>query len=87
MELKLESIHARQLNIRYSYDQYRFATSFWYEFEMKSLEEMYGPAFMEKVRGHAQQSSMFKFCSLKTHRSISDRILTWSLKNSSNFGG
>ena len=68
MELKLESIHAagRQLNIRYSYDQYRFATSFWYEFEMKSLEEMYGPAFMEKVYFTCAAIDMFKFCSLKT---------------------
>ena len=65
----LESIHTagRQLNVRYSYDQYRFSTSFWYEFELKSLEEMYaGTAFMEKVYFTCAAFDMIKFCSLKT---------------------
>ena len=64
----LESIHTagRQLNVRYSYDQYRFSTSFWYEFELKSLEETYGAAFMGKVYFTCAAFDMIKFCSLKT---------------------
>ena len=87
----LESIHTagRQLNVRYSYDQYRFSTSFWYEFELKSLEEMYaGTAFMEKVYFTCASVRYDQILQFEDHvRSISDRILTWSLKNLSEFGG
>ena len=65
--LILESIRTagRQLNVRYSYDQYRFSTSFWYEFNLQSLEELYGAPFMENVYFTCAAIDMIKFVSLK----------------------
>ena len=65
--LILESIRTagRQLNVRYSYDKYRFSTSFWYEFDLQSLEELYGAPFMENVYFTCAAFDMIKFVSLK----------------------
>ena len=65
--LKLESIHTagHQLNVRYRYDEYRFSSSFWYDFDLKSTEEMYGVSFMENIYFQCAAFDMIKFCSLK----------------------
>ena len=65
--LTLESIHTagHQLNVRYRYDEYRFSSSFWYDFDLKSTEEKYGVSFMENIYFQCAAFDMIKFCSLK----------------------
>ncbi len=65
--LSLESIHAagRQLVVRYCFNKYRFCTSYWYDFDLQSLETTYGLPFMEKVYFHCAAFGISKLCSLK----------------------
>ena len=65
--LTLQSIQAAgsQLSVRYSYDEYHFSTSFWYDFNLQSLDTSYGSQFMEKVYFHCAAFAIFQLCSLK----------------------
>lgn len=65
--LTLESIRTAgsQLSVRYSYDNYCFSKSYWYDFDLQSLDTIYGSRFMEKVYFHCAAFAMFQVCSLK----------------------
>ena len=65
--LTLHSLQAAgsQLSIRYNYGKHRFSLSFWYDFDLESLDGIYGKDFMEKVYTHCAAFSTFNLCSLK----------------------
>ena len=65
--ITLQSIQVAgsQLSVRYSYDDYHFSQSFWYDFNLQSLDTIYGSQFMEKVYFHCAAFSVFQLCSLK----------------------
>jgi hypothetical protein len=65
--LTLQSLQAAgsQLSIRYSYGKHRFSLSYWYDFDLESLDGIYGSDFMEKVYTHCAAFSIFHLCSLK----------------------
>lgn len=65
--ITLQSIQVggSQLSVRYSYDDYHFSQSFWYDFNLQSLDTIYGSQFMEKVYFHCAAFSVFQLCSLK----------------------
>ena len=54
-----------QLSMRYSYDKYLFHTSYWYDFNLQSLESVYGAQFMEKVYFHCAAFAILQLCSLR----------------------
>ena len=64
--LAVESIRASgsQLSIRYSYGKYRFSLCYWYDFDLESLDGIYGNDFMEKVYAHCAAFSIYPLCSL-----------------------
>ena len=66
-QLTLESVQAAgsQLSIRYNCGKHRFSLSFWYDFDLESLDGIYGKDFMEKVYTHCAAFSIFPLCSLK----------------------
>ena len=65
--LTLESVLAAgsQLSIRYTYGKHRFSLSYWYDFDLESLDGIYGSDFVEKVFTHIAAFSIFPLCSLK----------------------
>lgn len=65
--LTLQQVQAAgsQLSMRYSYDKYIFHTSYWYDFDLQSLESVYGAQFMEKVYFHCAAFAILRLCSLK----------------------
>ena len=65
--ITLESVQAAgsQLSIRYTYGKHRFSLSHWYDFDLESLDGIYGSDFMEKVYTHCAAFSIFHLCSLK----------------------
>ena len=65
--LKLESVQAAgsQLSIRYDCGKHRFYISYWYDFDLESLDGIYGRDFMENVYTHCAAFSLFHLCSLK----------------------
>ena len=65
--LTVESVQAAgsQLSIRYSYDKHRFSLCYWYDFDLASLDAIYGTEFAEKVYAHCAAFSVFHLCSLR----------------------
>ena len=65
--LTLQSIQAAgsQLSLRFKYEKHHFSLSYWYDFDLESLDEIYGKDFMEKVYTHCAAFSIFHLCSLK----------------------
>ena len=64
--LALESVQATgsQLSIRYTYGKHRFTLCYWYDFNLESLDEIYGSEFMEKIYTNCAAFSIFPLCSL-----------------------
>ena len=62
--LTLQSVTSAgsQLSVRYGYGNYRFSQSFWYDFNLNTLDEIYGAHFMEKVYFHIASFSAFQLC-------------------------
>ena len=65
--LTLQSVQAAgsQLSIRFKCGKHHFSLSYWYDFDLESLDGMYGKDFMEKVYAHCAAFSIFPLCSLK----------------------
>ena len=63
--LTLQSLQVAgsQLSMRYSFDKYHFSLSYWYDFDLESLDGMYGSQFMQKVYAHCAAFS-FYLCGL-----------------------
>ena len=59
--LTLQSLQVAgsQLSMRYSFDKYHFSLSYWYDFDLESLDEMYGAQFMQKVYAHCAAFSYY----------------------------
>ena len=64
--ITLQSIQAAgsQLCVRYSFDEHHFSQSFWYDFNLQSLDKIYGSQFMEKVYFHIAAFTIHHLCSL-----------------------